>query len=133
MYGTFQSHLRQQLLDIDAAGLTKRERIILSPQDAHISVQSGAQVLNMCANNYLGLAENPQVKAAAAQGLDQWGYGLRAFDSSAAHKLFTRNWSRRLAISLAPKTPSCIRRALMRTVGCSKRCWARKMRSFPMN
>ena len=71
MYGTFQSHLRQQLSDIDAAGLTKRERIILSPQDAHICVQSGAQVLNMCANNYLGLAEHPQVKAAAAQGLKQ--------------------------------------------------------------
>ena len=76
MYSTFQSHLQQQLLDIDAAGLTKRERIILSPQDAHISVQSGVQVLNMCANNYLGLAEHAAVKAAAARGLEQWGYGL---------------------------------------------------------
>ena len=76
MYGTFQSHLQQQLSDIDTAGLTKRERVILSPQDAHISVQSGVQVLNMCANNYLGLAEHPAVKAAAAHGLEQWGYGL---------------------------------------------------------
>jgi glycine C-acetyltransferase len=76
MYGTFQSHLQQQLSDIDTAGLTKRERVILSPQDAHISVESGVQVLNMCANNYLGLAEHPAVKAAAARGLEQWGYGM---------------------------------------------------------
>lgn len=76
MYGTFQSHLQQQLSDIDAAGLTKRERVILSPQDAHISVNSGSQVLNMCANNYLGLAEHPRVKAAAAAGLEEWGFGL---------------------------------------------------------
>ncbi len=76
MYGAFQSHLQQQLSDIDAAGLTKRERVITSPQDAHISVSSGAQVLNMCANNYLGLAEHPVVKAAAARGLDEWGFGL---------------------------------------------------------
>ena len=76
MYGAFQSHLQQQLSDIDAAGLTKRERVITSPQDAHISVSSGAQVLNMCANNYLGLAEHPTVKAAASKGLDDWGFGL---------------------------------------------------------
>ncbi len=76
MYGTFQSHLQQQLSDIDSAGLTKRERVIMSPQDAHISVQSGVKVLNMCANNYLGLAEHPVVRAAAASGLEQWGYGL---------------------------------------------------------
>ena len=76
MYGSFQTHLQQQLSDIDAAGLTKRERVILSPQDAHISVNSGSQVLNMCANNYLGLAEHPTVKAAAAKGLEEWGFGL---------------------------------------------------------
>lgn len=76
MYGTFQSHLQKQLTEIDEAGLTKRERVILSPQDAHISVNSGAQVLNMCANNYLGLAEHPTVKAAAAKGLEEWGFGL---------------------------------------------------------
>ncbi len=76
MYGTFQSHLQKQLSEIDAAGLTKRERVILTPQDAHISVNSGVQVLNMCANNYLGLAEHPTVKAAAAKGLEEWGFGL---------------------------------------------------------
>ncbi len=76
MYGSFQEHLQQQLADIDAAGLTKNERIILSPQDAHIQVQGGRQVLNMCANNYLGLAEHPVVRKAAATALDTWGFGL---------------------------------------------------------
>ncbi len=76
MYGDFQAHLQNQLDDIDAAGLTKRERIITSPQDAHIQVQSTMQVLNMCANNYLGLAEHPQIQQAAVEGLKHWGYGL---------------------------------------------------------
>lgn len=76
MYGDFQQHLSEQLSQIEAAGLTKRERTITSPQDAHISVRGGKQVLNMCANNYLGLAEHPEIRAAAAKALEQWGYGL---------------------------------------------------------
>jgi glycine C-acetyltransferase len=76
MYGDFQQHLLDQLAQIEAAGLTKRERIITSPQDAHIRVSGDRQVLNMCANNYLGLAEHPEVRMAAAKALDRWGYGL---------------------------------------------------------
>lgn len=76
MYGPFQQHLASQLAEIDAAGLTKRERTIISPQDAHIQVAGGRQVLNMCANNYLGLAEHPEVRSAASAALDRWGYGL---------------------------------------------------------
>lgn len=76
MYGQFQEHLQNQLNDIDAAGLTKHERVIRSPQKATIQVQNGTEVLNMCANNYLGLAEHPHVKQAAATALDDWGYGL---------------------------------------------------------
>jgi glycine C-acetyltransferase len=76
MYGKFQEHLAQQLADIDAAGLTKLERIITSPQDAHIRVQQGGEVLNLCANNYLGLAEHPRLKGAAVQSLQDWGFGL---------------------------------------------------------
>jgi glycine C-acetyltransferase len=76
MYGDFQQHLLDQLAQIEAAGLTKRERIITSPQDAHIRVAGDRHVLNMCANNYLGLAEHPEVRMAAAKALDRWGYGL---------------------------------------------------------
>ena len=66
------------LSDISAAGLTKQERIIATPQGAHIAVAGGAQVLNFCANNYLGLADHPDVVAAAHEALDRWGYGLRS-------------------------------------------------------
>ncbi len=76
MYGKFQGHLLEQLDTIRSAGLEKRERVITTPQDAHIAVTGGAQVLNMCANNYLGLAEHPRVLAAAKQSLDQWGFGM---------------------------------------------------------
>ncbi len=76
MYGAIQQALQQQLEEIRAAGLYKSERTITTPQDAHIRVEEGEPVLNMCANNYLGLAEHPDVVAAAHAGLDRWGYGL---------------------------------------------------------
>ena len=76
MFGAYQDHLTKQLADIRAAGLYKSERIITTPQDAHIGVTGGREVLNMCANNYLGLAAHPGVVAAAHEALDRWGYGL---------------------------------------------------------
>lgn len=76
MYGQIQQHLVDQLNEISQTGLFKAERVITTPQDAHIRVGDGQSVLNMCANNYLGLAEHPGVKAAAQEALDQWGYGL---------------------------------------------------------
>ncbi len=76
MYGSIKQELEKTLADIKDAGLYKSERIITTPQDAHIRVAAGEPVLNMCANNYLGLAEHPEVIAAAHEGLDQWGYGL---------------------------------------------------------
>jgi len=69
-------HLRSTLADIDRAGLFKRERILATPQRARIAVSTGQQVLNLCANNYLGLADHPEVVAAAHAALDRWGYGL---------------------------------------------------------
>ncbi len=76
MYGEFQTHLRDQLADIESAGLTKSERVITSTQSSHVEVQSGQRVINLCANNYLGLAEHPAIRDAAAEALDTWGYGL---------------------------------------------------------
>ncbi len=72
----FQEHLRTQLDTQRDAGLYKRERLIGTPQGAHIRLADGREVLNMCANNYLGLAEHPRVQAAAHAALDRWGYGL---------------------------------------------------------
>src|SRR5213083_2780111 len=76
MFGSFQKHLRQQLDEIRAAGTDKQERVITSPQDARIRVDDGQPVLNLCANNYLGLAHHPAVVQAAHEALDRWGYGL---------------------------------------------------------
>ena len=76
MYGSFQNHLSETLDSIREAGLYKGERIITTPQSPHIAVSSGAEVLNLCANNYLGLADHPEVEAAAREAIETWGYGL---------------------------------------------------------
>jgi len=76
MYGNFREHLAAELEGIEAAGLTKRERLIATPQGAHVGVAGDGEVLNLCANNYLGLAQHPAVNAAAKQGLEDWGYGM---------------------------------------------------------
>ena len=75
MNPTFQTHLQAQLDEIRAAGTYKRERVIMTPQGTTIRVADGQPVLNLCANNYLGLAQHPAVKQAAHEALDQWGYG----------------------------------------------------------
>lgn len=76
MYDRLQAHLQKELADIREAGLYKNERVIVSPQGAEIKVNSGAEVLNFCANNYLGLSNNPKLIAAAKEALDSHGYGL---------------------------------------------------------
>ena len=71
-----RQHYKNILQGIDEEGLYKKERIITSPQKANIEVKGGMQVLNMCANNYLGLADNPTIIQAAKESFDKWGYGL---------------------------------------------------------
>jgi len=76
MYQNFKSHLQTELETIEQAGLFKNERIITSPQGALIRVANGREVLNFCANNYLGLSNNPELIQAAKNGLDTHGYGV---------------------------------------------------------
>jgi len=76
MTPAYLAHVQKTLADIESAGLFKRERVITTPQSAHITVTGGAKVLNFCANNYLGLGDNPEIIAAARAALDRWGYGL---------------------------------------------------------
>ena len=71
-----RQHYRNILQGIEEEGLYKKERIIISPQKANIEVKGSKQVLNMCANNYLGLADNPTIIQAAKESFDKWGYGL---------------------------------------------------------
>ena len=72
----FGEYIAAELAGIESAGLYKHERQITTAQGVHVGVKTGGEVLNLCANNYLGLAQHPQVNAAAAQGLKDWGYGM---------------------------------------------------------
>ena len=76
MYTQFQQFLQKELVGIENAGLLKKERIIVSPQGGKITLLNGKEVLNFCANNYLGLANNPQLIVAAKETLDSHGYGM---------------------------------------------------------
>jgi glycine C-acetyltransferase len=76
MYTTYQDFLKKELSSIEEAGLFKRERIIVSSQSAEIRLDNGKEVLNFCANNYLGLSANPELIKAAKEGLDSHGYGM---------------------------------------------------------
>jgi glycine C-acetyltransferase len=76
MLGAFQAHLADQLDEIRRQGLYKTERIISTPQRAHIRTSDGKEVLNLCGNNYLGLADHPEVIEAAKVALERWGFGL---------------------------------------------------------
>ena len=72
----FFKDLAQQLEDLKVEGLYKEERVITSQQQADITVAGGQEVINFCANNYLGLANHPGVMAAAKEGIDTWGFGM---------------------------------------------------------
>jgi glycine C-acetyltransferase len=76
VFASVQQEIDDELHEIRSAGLFKAERVIVSPQGSSIRVADGAAVLNLCANNYLGLADDPRIVAAAKDALDRWGYGL---------------------------------------------------------
>src|ERR1700726_3707359 len=76
MLAQFQKQISQTLEEIKGQGLFKTERVITSPQEAHISITGGKRVLNMCANNYLGLADHPALIAPAKEALDSHGFGM---------------------------------------------------------
>ncbi|MBP6683576.1 MAG: glycine C-acetyltransferase [Halioglobus sp.] len=111
MYPRFQEHLASELAAIDAAGLTRRERQITTPQGAHVGVTDGREVLNLCANNYLGLAQHPAVNAAAAQGLHDWGYGMASVRFICGTQVLHKQLEARLSAFLGTEDtilyPSC--------------------------
>ena len=72
----FFSHLSAQLQDLKSSGLYKEERVIVSPQKAEIKIQSGQEVLNFCANNYLGLSDDPTLIKTAQEALVKYGFGM---------------------------------------------------------
>ncbi len=76
MYGDMKQYLQQELASIREAGLYKEERILTTPQGVEIKTSAGLDVLNFCANNYLGLSAHPRVMKAAVKGMEEWGFGL---------------------------------------------------------
>ena len=76
MYASLKTKLEKEIADIKSAGLYKRERVIASPQDAVLKLEDGSEVINFCANNYLGLSSNPKVIEAAHAAIDERGYGM---------------------------------------------------------
>ena len=100
MYGKIQRHLQDKIVEIQQAGLFKRERVIEGPQQADISVDNGTSVLNLCANNYLGLANHPAVVQAAQQALEDWGYGLASVRFICGTQLIHKQLEERLSVFL---------------------------------
>jgi len=76
MYGKLKHYLSEELAQIEANGLLKRERIITTPQGPQVSVSTGEEVVIMCANNYLGLSSHPEVIQASKDALDSHGFGM---------------------------------------------------------
>jgi glycine C-acetyltransferase len=76
LYGTLRDELVETLAEIREAGLYKSELTMTTPQGAHVNVEEGGELLNLCANNYLGLANHPAIVEAARDALDRWGYGM---------------------------------------------------------
>ena len=111
MYGQFKNHLAGELDVIKAAGLYKSEREITTAQGAHVGVKGRAEVVNLCANNYLGLAQHPEVSAAAKVGLDNWGYGLASVrficGTQSLHKQLEQSLSEFLGMEDTILYPSC--------------------------
>ncbi|MGC4004938.1 MAG: aminotransferase class I/II-fold pyridoxal phosphate-dependent enzyme [Pirellulales bacterium] len=93
----FLDHVSKQLDELRAAGLEKPERVIASPQAGRIAAGGKTDVLNLCANNYLGLADHPEVIAAAKAALDQWGFGMASVrficGTQKPHKVLERRLS----------------------------------------
>jgi glycine C-acetyltransferase len=110
VFDDFRNYLSAELDEIKSSGLYKSERLITTPQGAHVGVNSG-EALNLCANNYLGLAQHPEVKAAAKAGLEEWGFGMASVrficGTQTLHKQLEQKLSTFLGTEDTILYPSC--------------------------
>jgi glycine C-acetyltransferase len=100
MYGAFEHHLQNRIAEIRSAGLFKGERLIEGPQQSKVLVDHGTSVLNLCANNYLGLANHPALIEAAQEALKAWGYGLASVRFICGTQLIHKRLEERLSTFL---------------------------------
>ncbi len=133
MYGNLKGELEQKLADIRSEGLYKQERVLATPQGPVVRVAGGPvggkEVLNFCANNYLGLAEEPSVREAAARAAEEWGYGLASVRFICGTQSPHKRLERAIADFLARRTRSCSRPASTPTAASSSLCSTRIARS----
>ena len=128
----FIDHLRFEVSGLKEAGLYKSERIITSKQAGEISVASGQRVLNFCANNYLGLADNEELAKAGKTALDRYGFGMASVRFICGTQEEHKALETRIAEFLGMEVQSSMPLALTRMAGCSRLFSDRKMRSFRM-
>lgn len=114
-----KEHLSAELKAIEEAGLYKQERIITSPQKADITVEGGKEVLNFCANNYLGLSNNPRLIDAAKRAMDTHGYGMSSVRFICGTQDIHKQLEKRSPTISAPKIRFFTPPASMRTAVCS--------------
>jgi hypothetical protein len=132
MYGKMKEFLAKELADIKAAGLYKNERIITTPQRSDIKVNDGEDVLNFCANNYLGLSDNQRLINAAKEAMDTHGFGILPYALSVGLRIYTNSWKLPFLIILKQKILYFMLLVLMLTVVCSNRCLQKKTLLFQM-
>ena len=119
---TFLEHAAAELQSIREQGLFKAERTIDSPQQTDIRLQDKREVLNLCANNYLGLANHPEIIRAAHEALDRWGYGMSSVRFICGTQTTHKTLEQKLRVSSGLTTRFFTDRVLMPTAGCLKLC-----------
>lgn len=132
MYGKMKEFLAKELADIKAAGLYKNERIITTPQRADIKVNDGEDVLNFCANNYLGLSDNQRLINAAKEAMDTHGFGMSSVRFICGTQDLHKQLEAAISDYLKQKILYFMQLVLMLTVVCSNRCLQKKMLLFQM-
>jgi len=121
MYGKIKEHLQNELENIKEEGLFKKERIITTPQDAVIGLDSGKEVINFCANNYLGLSSHPRVIEAAKKAMDTHGFGMSSVRFICGTQDIHKELEKKIQTSTKPKTRFFTQRLLMPTEVFSNR------------
>src|SRR5574344_596862 len=116
MYKDFQNYLNAELKAIEDAGLYKNERIIVSPQKADIKVSTGKEVLNFCANNYLGLSNSPVLINAAKKALDERGFGMSSVRFICGTQDLHKELEKKIAEFFGQRILSCMPPVSMLTV-----------------
>src|SRR6185369_4367236 len=129
MDSSYLSHVREAVDRIRADGFYKSERTLLSPQAPALELETGRRVLNFCANNYLGLADDARLIAAAKDGLDRHGFGMASVRFICGTQTVHKSLEPPLRRSCAPMTASSTAVASTRTAACSRRCSVKRTRS----